>query len=36
MALWPPFVIDDGPGLVVEIAVCFGDAGTDGSGVVLM
>ena len=31
MALWPPFVIDEGPGLVVEISFCFDDDGTEGS-----
>ena len=31
MALWPPFVIDEEPGLVVEVAACFDDEGTEGS-----
>ena len=36
MALWPPFVIDEGPGLVDEIAACFDDEGAEGFCVVLM
>ena len=36
VALWPPFVVDEGPGLVVEVAACFDDDGVEGSCVVLM
>ena len=35
MALWPPFVTEEGPGLIDEIAICFDDEGREGSCVVL-
>ena len=27
MALWPPFVLDEGPGLVDAVSFCFDDNG---------
>ena len=30
-ALWPPFVFDEGPGLVDDVSLCLDDDGLEGS-----